>query len=105
MSEAKTKHMPLAHLQAKTVQPRLLRAELRASRRWNWFGKQGWWLHCSLLNTHNGPWHMRRFVATLPEACTILGIHEDDWTWQEVAPKATCDRPSQQQAYVPFLMF
>jgi hypothetical protein len=48
---------------------------------------------------------MRRFVATLSEACTLLNIHEDDWTWQPVALKAACDKPSQQQAYVPFLMF
>jgi len=101
-----TNSLPNFHsLQASTIQQRLLRAELRAGRRWNWCGKRGWWLQCSLLHEQDGAFHMRRFVATVSEACTLLNIHEDDWTWQQVLPQEACDKQSQQQEYVPFLMF
>lgn len=105
MLDARTNSVPRARLQAKTIQPRLLRAELRAGRRWNWCGTRGWWLHCCLLQEQGGTWHLRRFVTTLAQACTFLNIQEEDWTWQEVAPKPAGDKSSQQQAYVPFLMF
>ncbi len=105
MSDARTNSVPLALLQAKTIQPRLLRAELCAGRRWKWCGKRGWWLHCSLLHEQAGTWYMRRFVATLSEACALLNIYEDDWTWQPVLPQEACDKQSQQQENVPFLMF
>jgi hypothetical protein len=105
MLDAKTNSMPWVRLQAKTIQPRLLRAELHAGRRWNWCGKRGWWLHCSLLNEQDGTWHLHRFVTTLTEACTFLNIQEEDWTWQAVAPKPADDRLSRQQTYLPFLMF
>ena len=98
--------LPSFHsLQAKTIQLRLLRAELRTGRRWNWWGKRGWWLHCSLLHEQDGACHMRRFVATVSEASAFLNIHEDDWTWHPVVPQEACDKQSQQQKYVPFLMF
>ena len=101
-----TNSLPNIHsLQAKTIQQRLLRAELRAGRRWNWCGKRGWWLHCSLLHEQDGTFHMRRFVPTVSEGCTLLNIHEEDWIWQSVLPQETCDKQSQQHEYVPFLMF
>ncbi len=101
-----TNSLPNFHsLQARTIQQRLLRAELRAGRRWNWCGNRGWWLHCSLLHEQDGAFHMRRFVATVSEACTLLNIHEDDWTRQQVLPQEAYDKQSQQQEYVPFLMF
>lgn len=105
MSDAKTNSMPLALLQARTIQQRLLRAELRAGRRWNWCGKRGWWLRCSFSHEQSGTWHMRRFVATLSEACMFLNIQEDDWIWQPVTPQEEGDKPSQPQEYMPFLMF
>jgi hypothetical protein len=105
MSDVKTNSVPPALLQAKTIQQRLLHAELRAGRRWNWCGKRGWWLLCSLLHEQCGAWHMCRFVATVSEACALLNIQEEDWTWQPVVPKTACDRQSQQPEYVPFLMF
>ena len=105
MSDARTNSVPLALLQAKMIQPMPLRAELRAGRRWNWCGKWGWWLHCSLLHEQAGTWYMRRFVATLSEVCTLLNIHEDDWTWQTALLQEACDKQSQQQAHVPFLMY
>lgn len=87
------------------IQSRLLRAELRPGRRWNWCGKRGWLLYCSLLNERGDAWHLCRFVATVSEACAFLDIQEDSWDWQPVAPKPVCDKSSQQQASVPFLMF
>jgi len=105
MLGARTNCVPRARLLAKTIQPMLLRVDLRAGRRWHWCGKRGWWLHCCLLQEQGSTWHLRRFVATVPEACTFLNIQEEDWTWQEVAPEPACGNPSQQQAYVPFLMF
>jgi len=91
--------------QGKTIQLRLLRAELRAGPRWRWFGKRGWWLHCSLFHEQDGTLHIRRFVTTLSEACTMLNIHQDDWTWLPMLSQEACDKQSQQQEYVPFLMF
>lgn len=102
MSGTTTMSRPRVQLQARTLQPRLLRFELRAGRRWTWCGKWGWWLHCSLLNEQDRIWHTRWFVATVAEACAFLNIQKDDWNWQEVAPKPACDK---QQEYIPFLMF
>jgi len=102
MSDAKPNSAPLAAVHAKMIQPRLLRAELRAGRRWTWCGKRGWWLHCSLLNEQDDTWRLCRFVATVSEACTFLNIQEEDWTWQEGAPKPADEK---QQTHVPFLMF
>jgi len=92
-------------LQAKTIQLRLLRAELHEDRRWKWCGKRGWWLHCSLLHEQGGALHLRRFVATVSEACAMLNIHEDDWTWLPALPQEAGEKQSKQQEYVPFLMF
>jgi hypothetical protein len=92
-------------LHAKTIQVRLVRAELRAGRRWKWWGRRGWWLHCSLLHGQPVTWHICRFVATLAEACALLNIQEDDWTWQAASPEEVRDKESQQKKYVPFLMF
>ena len=55
--------------------------------------------------SEDGTWHLRRFVATVSEACTFLNIQEEAWTWQEGALKPAGDKSSQQQVYVPFLMF
>ena len=105
MSDSRINGKPVAQLQAKTIQLRPVRAELRSGRRWKWCGKRGWWLYCSLLHEQQGIYHIRRFVATFYEACALLNIHEDDWTWQQASPEETNDRESQQQEYIPFLMF
>jgi hypothetical protein len=104
MSDSRTHGKPTA-LQAKTIQVRPVRAELRAGRRWKWWGKRGWWLRCSLLHERKGMWRARHFVATFAEACVLLNAHEDDWIWQPVSPEEAGDREPQQQEYVPFLMF
>ena len=105
MSGTRTISEPQAQLQARTIQVRLMRAELRPGRRWNWCGKRGWWLHCCLLNDQDGTWGLRRFVATVSEACTFLNIQQDDWEWQKVVSRPASNKSSQQQDYVPFLMF
>ena len=104
MSESRAWSKP-AELHAKTIQVRPVRTELRAGRRWKWWGKQGWWLHCSLLHEQRGTWHICRFVATVGEACALLHIQEDDWSWQAVSSEGELGRQSQRQEYVPFLMF
>jgi hypothetical protein len=104
MSDSRAHGKPTAR-QAKTIQVRSVRAELRAGRRWKWWGKQGWWLHCSLLHEQKGMWRVRHFVATFAEACVLLNVHEDDWTWQPVSPEEADAREPQQQGYAPFLMF
>ncbi len=101
-SRAWSKH---AELHAKTIQVRPVRAELYAGRRWKWWGKRGWWLHCSLLHEQSSTWHARRFVATLSEACALLRVQEDDWSWQAVSPEEALDKDSQRQEYIPFMMF
>jgi hypothetical protein len=103
MSEARTQSKP-AELHAKTIQVRPVRAELYAGRRWKWWGKRGWWLHCSLLHEQGGTWHIRRFVATLGEACALLYIQEDDWAWQAAPPREAPEKEPKQE-YIPFLMF
>ena len=100
MLDVRTTSLPQARLQARTIQPKLLCADLRAGRRWHWWGRRGWWLHCALVNAQGQTWHLRRFVAAVSEACAFLNIQQEDWTWQGVAPG-----PDQQQEYVPFLMF
>jgi hypothetical protein len=105
MFDSKTNSEPAVPLQAKTIQLRPVRTELRAGRRWKWCGNRGWWLYCSLLHEQSGAWQVRRFVATLSEASSLLNVHEDDWTWQPVSAEKASDKESQQQEYVPFLMF
>ena len=98
-------HSKPAALHAKTIQMRPVRAELRAGRRWKGWGKRGWWLHCSLLHEQRSTWHIRRFVTTLSEACALLNVREDDWTWQPVSSEEVPSKDFQQQEHVPFLMF
>lgn len=54
MSESSIQSKPAALLQVKTIQVRPVRTELRAGRRWKWWGKRGWWLRCSLLHEQRG---------------------------------------------------
>jgi hypothetical protein len=105
MSEARTRSKPAALLHAKTIQLRPVRAELRAGRRWKWWGKRGWWLHCTLLHEQHVIWHVCRFVATLAEASAFLNVHEEDWSWQAASSEEADGNEDQQQGYVPFLMF
>jgi len=102
MSDTKTTNVPLALLYDTTIKQRRLCAELRPGRRWTWLGKRGWWLRCFPLHEQGGSWHKRRFVATLAEACTLLHVHTDDWTWQPVARSELCDQESKQPSSVLF---
>ena len=102
MSDTKTTNVPLALLYDKTIKHRRLCAELRPGRRWTWRGKRGWWLHCFPLHEQDGSWHKRRFVATLADACTLLHVHADDWTWQPVARSELCDHVTKQPPSVLF---
>jgi hypothetical protein len=104
MFDSRTNSKPAVPLRAKTLQLRPVGAELRAGRRWKWWGKRGWWLHCSLLHEQSGTWQIRRFAATLSEACALLNVYEDDWTWQPESVEEVSDKESQQKEYVPFLM-
>lgn len=105
MPEMKRDSVPLARLQAKTIQSRVLRAALCPGRRWTWCGKRGWWLHCWLLDEQEGTWHTRRFVASVAEACAMLHIHEEDWTWQPAVLKEAYDQPPEPQASGVFPLF
>jgi hypothetical protein len=102
MSDTKTTNVPLALLYDKTSKQQRLHAELRPGRRWTRWGKRGWWLRCFPFLEQGGSWHKRRFVATLAEACTLLHVHADDWTWQPVARSKPCDQESKRPPSVLF---
>ena len=104
MSDSKI-HGKHAALRAKTIQMRPMRAELHTGRRWKWCGRWGWWLHCTLLHEQRGIWDVRRFVTNLDEACALLNIDADDWTWQPVLTEEVGDKESLWREYTPFLMF
>jgi hypothetical protein len=105
MSGTKITNVPLARLYDTTIQPQFLRAELRPGRRWIWWGKRGWWLRRFLLNVQDGSWHKRSFVATVAEACRLLQVQEEDWTWRPAVLKESWDQPPEPQAPGVFPMF